>query len=165
MKSSSSSASRTRNNIASCGLLCLIAAGFFGSMLYIMLSYGDESKLKNMENTLNEEQTTVYRKIVYERMTIYIYGLVLGLLAGFTYISYYPIRNTLGICAFVVIILGVLYLFYGLYPKTTYMLNHMNTSEQRDSWLAIYRDMKYRSHFGFLLGAVAFVLFGCVLRK
>ena len=150
----------------SCNLLCLVAAGFFGSMLYVMLSHkSQKSSFNRFLETLTPEQNIIYNKIIRERTTIYIYGLVLGLLAGFTYISYIPLRNTIGICAFVVIILGFLYLFYSLHPKTDYMLNHLITPEQNTAWLEIYREMKNRSHIGFVLGAVAFVLFGCALKK
>ena len=150
----------------SCNLLCLVAAGFFGSMLYVMLSHkSQKSSFNRFLETLTPEQKIIYNKIIRERTTIYIYGLVLGLLAGFTYISYIPLRNTIGICTFVVIILGFLYLFYSLHPKTDYMLNHLTTSEQNTAWLEIYREMKNRSHVGFILGAVAFILIGCALRK
>ena len=148
-----------------CGLLCLIAAGLFGSMLYVMLSHGRDSNISKFVQVLNEEQTTIYYNIVRERMTIYIYGLILGLLAGFTYISYVPLKSTLGICTFVIIILGILFLFYRIYPKSDYMLNHLTTQEQNVAWVNVYRDMRNRSHIGFVLGAVAFVLFGCALQK
>ena len=148
-----------------CGLLCLIAAGFFGSMLYVLLSHGKDSTSSQFVRVLNPEQTAIYNNIVQERMTIYIYGLILGLLAGFTYISYVPLKNTLGICAFVVIVLGILFLFYRIHPKSDYMLNHLTTQEQNIAWVNVYRDMKNRSHIGFVLGAVAFVLFGCALKN
>ena len=63
-----------------CGLLCLIAAGLFGSMLYVLLSHGKDSTSSQFARVLNPEQTAIYNNIVQERMTIYIYGLILGLL-------------------------------------------------------------------------------------
>ena len=150
---------------SSCNLLCLIAAGLFGSMLYVMIFHNKRQQTQHMESLLDDNQKAIYRGIIKERLTIYIYGLLLGLLSGFTYISYYPIKNTLDICTFVVLILGIVYLFYGLYPKNAYMLSHLNTPQQTAAWMDIYRTMKRRCLVGFVLGAVAFLLFGYALKK
>ena len=40
-------------------------------------------------------------------------------------------------------------------PKSTYMLEHIDTAEQARAWLEIYKEMKLNCHIGMLLGVVA----------
>ena len=43
------------------------------------------------------------------------------------------------LCVFVVIALGINYLYYTIHPKTTYMLQHITSTEQNIAWLNIYK--------------------------
>ena len=65
---------------------------------------------------------------------------------------------------FTVIVLGVNYLYYILKPKKDYMVPHLTTKPQREAWLAIYKEMQYRCKMGFVLGIVAFMLYGLFLN-
>ena len=48
---------------------------------------------------------------------------------------------------------------YILSPKTTYMIEHLNSKQQIDAWLNIYRTMQVKYHTGLVLGIVAAMLF------
>ena len=58
-------------------------------------------------------------------------------------------------CIFIAIVLGVTYVHYTIMPKSTYMLEHIDTTEQARAWLEIYKEMKLNCHIGMLLGIVA----------
>jgi len=51
------------------------------------------------------------------------------------------------------------YLFYILYPKTDYMLLHLNDKTQIQGWLNIYKKMQFKFHLGFVLGIVAVIIY------
>ena len=46
------------------------------------------------------------------------------------------------------------YFYYMLIPKSDWMLNHVNSSEQTKAWLQMYREMSYNYHMGIALGIV-----------
>lgn len=142
-----------------CGLSCLLASMLFGSMLYTMFSYGKHDLFKNFNNLLNEEQKLIYKKIMKERMRLYLEGLLIGLLLGFIYLQYSK-KSIYSACVFASIILGVNNLYYLLHPKSAYMLTHLTTTEQNVAWLEIYKFMKNRCYMGMILGAAAYILVG-----
>ena len=49
---------------------------------------------------------------------------------------------------------------YTLYPKSDYMLKHLNKPEQIDAWLKVYNEMKLKKYIGFSLGLVAYMILG-----
>jgi len=51
------------------------------------------------------------------------------------------------------------YLFYILYPKSDYMLLHLNDKKQIQEWLNIYRTMQFKFHIGFVVGILAVMIF------
>ena len=123
-------------------------------------------------NTLSGDQKNIYKKLIKERKNIYYYGFILGIILSIVFvlilkskIAFYNIFNNKSKSAktSVVCIVGAItfvtnYLFYILYPKSDYMLNHLTDKSQIKGWLAIYRKMQYKYHFGFVLGIVAVTL-------
>ena len=144
-----------------CLVACGIASAFFGGMLFLSLNPYKYEVLEQYLATLDENQLAIFRKIHKERMQIYLLGLVLGLLLGFIYlnVSKSSVART---CTFVAIVMGVNYLFYMVYPKSTYMIKHLNTEEQVNAWQNVYRTMQYRQYMGMVLGLVAYVLVSIV---
>ena len=51
------------------------------------------------------------------------------------------------------------YLFYILYPKSSYMIQQLNDKRQVDEWLKVYRTMQVKYHTGFVFGIIAVALF------
>jgi len=152
-------------NSSVCNICCVVASGLFGSMLYVMILHNNRNKVNKLHSVMSPEQIAIYKTVVRERMTNYVYGMLLGLLLGFIYISTNPIKSSYGICTFTVIVLGTNYLYYSLAPKSTYMLNHLTNKEQIDAWVEVYKEMKYRCFLGFVLGIISLLLFGCAFRQ
>ena len=143
-----------------CSLKCLLAAGLFSSMLYSTLNQTKNVLVTKFQETLTEEQNAVYKQVVKERMTIYVNGLLLGLLLGFIYLNFVNKSSVKSACMFTVVVLGTNYLYYMLYPKTQYMLPLLETEEQRVAWVVVYKEMRHRCFIGFILGMVAYLLIG-----
>lgn len=148
--------------------LCLIAAAFIGSSLFTMIGMKSTPAFKKFDQILTPEQTEIYNKIREERRVIHMQGVILGsLLAGaYLYLIQKEEQNTVrDSCVFVVIAMGITYSYYTLYPKSTYILNHLTEREQIDAWLETYKTARTRSYTGLVLGAVGyFLLSNGVLR-
>ena len=144
-----------------CVNFCLLGSALLGSSIASMATSKNSGNFLKFKNLLDENQRQIYKKIHNERLTIYIQGLVLGTLLGFL-VNYKKNRlpKSVKTCLFVTIALGTTWMFYTLYPKSTYMLLHLTTPEQNAAWLDIYKEMKMRCHIGLILGALGHILMG-----
>lgn len=151
-------------------IICLLAVGAFASMLYMVLYFNGDSALTKFPKSLSPDQLILYNKVIKERMTLFLQGLILGLLLGFIYLNYSKSGSanddvTKSQCVFTLLVLGTVYLYYSLYPKQYSMMPTLRDDQQRGLWWDIYTEMKKRSLYGFLLGVVAFLMIGYVIRK
>jgi uncharacterized membrane protein YfcA len=109
------------------------------------------------QGSLDEEQSKIYQKIVYERLMIYISGMILGVLLGIFYLYKYP-EDKYKVCKFFAIVFVMKLGFYYIYPKSTLMLYHLKTKEQVDGWADIYLHMKKRWITSLIISAVSYFL-------
>ena len=141
----------------SCISYCLFGSALLGSSILTMMTSKSSPVFKKFQNLLDDNQQQVYKSIIQERATIYVQSLLLGIiLALIVTINLNKVNKNSRVCLFVVIALGTNYLAYTLYPKSTYMLEHLNTPEQNKAWLAIYKEMKLRCSLGLILGAIGY---------
>jgi hypothetical protein len=153
---------------SSCNLICIIAVGMFASMIYTMINFNNESALYKFPKSLNSSQLELYNKVVKERMSLFIQGLLLGLVGGFIYLNYSKNSSEAvekSQCMFTVIVLGSVYLYYSIFPKKYAMLPILKDDKQRALWWDVYREMKMRCLIGFILGVVAFLMIGYVVNS
>jgi len=59
------------------------------------------------------------------------------------------------VCLVIVVSFFTNYFYYILSPKSTYMLDHINSPEQTKAWLVMYKEMQYNYHFGIVIGIIA----------
>ena len=144
---------------------CVLGAAFLGSSILAMMASKQSGNFVNFRKLLNQRQLEIYNGITRERMSIYIQGLILGVLLAVLITFNSSLRGTNKLCVFVVIALGTNYLFYSLHPKSTYMLLHLTSQQQNEAWLNIYKEMKLRSMLGLLLGLAGYILLGNGLCK
>lgn len=107
---------------------------------------------------LNEKQTKIYELIVKERITIYISGTLIGLLLGFVFMFFYP-KHKYKNCLFITITMVTKLLVYSLYPKSTYILNHLNTKKQIKHWTEIHIHMRKIWIHSIILSIASYYLF------
>ena len=150
--------------INQCQVACLLAVSMFSGQLYVMFNNRKNVLFRKFDNLLDQNQKMIYKKIINERMKLYIQGMVLGLILGFTYLCSVP-SNTVGrACLFTIIVLGTNYFYYMLMPKTNYMIPYLETQEQRVAWLNIYKEMQRRCKIGFILGLFAYLILGYFVK-
>jgi len=144
---------------------CVLGAAFLGSSILTMMASKQSKNFVNFRKLLNQRQLEIYNGISKERMSIYIQGLILGVLLAVLITFNSSLKGTNKLCVFVVIALGVNYLFYSLHPKSSYMLLHLTSQQQNEAWLNIYKEMKLRCKLGLLLGIAGYILLGNGLCK
>ena len=143
----------------SCVSYCLLGAALLGSSILAMMTSKDAGVFKRFRNLLDEEQQNTYQRITRERATIYVQSLLLGVvLAIIVTFNLKSLEKRSRVCLFILIALGTNYLMYSLYPKSTYMLEHLRSTEQNKAWLAIYKEMKLRCTLGLVLGALGYLV-------
>ena len=81
----------------------------------------------------------IYQKIIYERLSIYMIGMITGVILGIYYLLTNP-NDNYRICKFLCIIYIVKLGIYYFYPKSPLMLYLCTKKEQIDAWADIYTE-------------------------
>jgi len=147
---------------------CMFASVFLIANIYTMFSCSNDNNKQEFKNTLTQQQQVLYEKIIQERKKIYYGGFLLGIVLSFLAVyfgnKFLFSRNSKSaalpkICMIASITFVTNYLFYILYPKTDYMLLHLNDKTQIQGWLTIYKKMQFKFHLGFVLGIIAVIIY------
>jgi hypothetical protein len=138
----------------------MISAVFLIGMIYFYNMTDKSEIVKTYKEKLPTDLQLLYDKIAQERMTISLYGYFYGFLLSL-FLIYYNVKlkkekmNTWAmVCLVMATCFIVNYFYYILSPKSDYILNHTNNSEQVKAWLQMYREMQYNYHMGIVLGIV-----------
>lgn len=143
-------------------LPCLLATALVTGSLAISLSPGAHQNIAALVATLRPEQAAVYAAIRQERAMIYMWSLGLGLVIGLIYLASVSTRTSSKwsqSCLFVAIVLGVCHASYVLWPKSRYMVTTLDTDEQRQAWVRVYRGMQWRQYSGMVLGTMGLLVY------
>jgi len=143
-----------------CVISCAISTVFIIGMIYFYNMTNKSKIVKHYKVFLPTDLKIRYEKISEERMRISLYGYLLGFILSL-FIIFYNFRikgvkmnNISLVCTVVATCFLTNYFYYTLYPKSDWMLNHMNSPEQVKAWLQMYREMSYNYHMGLVLGIV-----------
>ena len=142
--------------------ICSVAVVFLLSSIFMMF-LKDEKLFTNFMNTLNDDQKKIYFKIIRERTMLYIGGMLLGLFLGIIYLSMNK-KSGMNICAFITIVFVTQLVVYKVYPKSTYMLYHLDKKNQVSAWTDIYTYMKKIYMLSFGMAIISYILIGYSFR-
>jgi|TARA_A100001388_G_C28744040_1_gene488456 heme/copper-type cytochrome/quinol oxidase subunit 4 len=116
---------------------------------------------KGFSDTLSQDQLNKYKKIVEERKKLSMQGYALGfglavvlIVLNMTMKKQKLSKGSMA-CTTAATMFIVQYLYYILSPKSDWILLHLNTQEQKEKWLDVYRTMQYNCHVSVALGVVA----------
>ena len=149
-----------------CSGTCLLATALIIAMIYFQNATTKSKIVQEYKKQLPSNLQNLYEKLSAERLRINYYGYTLGLVLSLIIILYnYNLTknnklqlsktNTSLVCLVIVVSFFTNYFYYILSPKSTYMLDHINSVEQTKAWLGMYREMQYNYHLGFVIGVVA----------
>ena len=144
-----------------CSATCMIAVALIIASIYFQNATSKSKIVQEYKKQLPSNLQNLYEKISAERLRLNYYGYTLGLVLSLIIIlyNYSSKRNKLTttslVCLTIVVSFFTNYFYYILSPKSTYMLEHINSPEQTKAWLTIYREMQYNYHFGMVVGIIA----------
>lgn len=153
-----------------CSITCIIAVALIIGMIYFQNATSKSEIVKEYKKQLPFNLQNLYEKIESERMRINYYGYSLGFILSLIIIlyNYSSKRNKLTttslVCLVIVVSFFTNYFYYILSPKSTYMLNHINSPEQTKAWLTMYREMQYNYHFGIIIGIIGVAVLAFAFR-
>ncbi len=148
-----------------CTITCMISAVFILGMIYFY--YKTENIVKRYKVNLSLDLQQRYTRIAKERRTLSYQGYVLGVVLSL-FLFYNRIKVNMRtfplVCTVMATCFLTQYFYYILHPKTDWMLTHMNTRKEVQSWLQMYREMQYHYHMGVVLGVIAVGIFAFAFR-
>lgn len=144
-----------------CSVTCVITSILIIGTIYFQNDTLKSNIVEEYKKQLPSNLQNLYEKITLERLRLNFYGYSLGLTLSLIIILYnYSLKsNKLTtsslVCLVIVVSFFTNYFYYILSPKTTYMLNHINSPDQTKDWLTMYREMQINYHFGMVVGIIA----------
>ena len=146
-----------------CSITCIIAVALIIATIYFQNATTKSKIVQEYKKELPSNLQNLYEKISNERLRLNYFGYGLGLILSLIIIyynyntksSYKKLSTTSLVCLVIVVSFFTNYFYYILSPKSTYMLEHINSPEQTKAWLTMYRTMQFNYHFGFIVGIVA----------
>tara|TARA_A100001015_G_scaffold311782_1_gene415693 strand:- start:48 stop:458 length:411 start_codon:yes stop_codon:yes gene_type:complete len=135
-----------------------------------MLTADCKNVNSHLYKLLDSNQKLIKEKIVEERKNIYFNGYIIGLILSFIviFINKSVLKRKFNIwkivCFVGCITFTTNYFYYILSPKTTYMIQHLNSQDQINEWLNVYRIMQIKYHVGLVFGIIAIMLFAYANR-
>ena len=141
-----------------CSISCSISAIFIIGMIYFDNATSKNATVIQYKQKLNTHQREAYDKIAKERLRISMQGYGLGFIVS-ALIIYYNYKNkqlksTSLVCLVLATCFLTNYFYYMLSPKSDWLLNHVESLEQTQAWLQMYRTMQFYYHGGLVLGIV-----------
>jgi len=137
-------------------------------MIFFYNATNKNETVQQYKSTLNEGQREIYDKIAKERLNISIQGYVLGFVLSLIIILYNYNKKRLRSSAVVCMVLATSFLtnyfYYKLAPKSDWMLNHVDSKEQIQEWLKMYKTIQYYYHGGLALGIIGVGVFAYAFR-
>ena len=144
-----------------CTVSCMISTVFLIGMIYFYNMTDKSEIVKHYKGTLTSDLRIRYEKISEERKWISYYGYGLGVVFSL-FVIYYSLKikkerlnNTSLVCIVVATSFITNALFYMVYPKSDWMLEHISNKDQVKAWLQMYKSMSFYYHTGLILGIVA----------
>ena len=141
---------------------CLIGFTLSFSSIYMSYLKKDSDIFVNFMNLLDEDQQKIYQKIIYERIMIYVMGMVLGVSLGLYYL-FTNKKDNYRLCKFLCIIYVIKLGFYYVYPKSPLMLYSLTSKDQVDAWATIYTEMKSRWIKSLMVGLIGYLLLSLIV--
>ena len=144
-----------------CGINCSISIVFLVGMFYFHFMSDKNNITSSFINLLNEKQKSIYKNIIEERRDISLRGYTYGFLIALVLIlvNYFYKKKKLSNLSIMCIVASITFLtqyfYYILSNKSNWMILNLNTQQQREEWLKVYRTFQFNYHFGIVLGIFA----------
>ena len=157
-----------------CSISCSISMAFIVAMIYFYNMTSQSKVVQEYKSKFPPHLQQLYEKISSERMTISVYGYILGFILSVIIIFYNTRTRTrlnkqkLNTPSLVCLVMSICfftnYFYYILSPKSDLMLNHIEDPKLVKEWLRMYRVMQLNYQIGMVLGIIAVGIFAYAFR-
>ena len=141
-----------------CGLVCLLASVLSVSAFACALPMNMRA-IEDLRVLLDKKQSAILDDISAERSRLAFEGLLLGLIAAMPLVLLFEAW-----CSAAVILFITQGTYYHVSPKKNWMLNHLETKEQVDQWLVIYKKMQYSGIVTSLGATIVYLLISFMFK-
>jgi len=141
-----------------CGITCFFALVIIVSKIIMTFMVSNDKQIGQYARQFSPEAQSTYKRIVEERLSIYLQGYTLGFILSIfiilynTQVSKQPMSASSMICMVIVVSFLVSYFYYVLTPKSDWMINHIKDKKDISAWLNAYRSMQFYYHSSFVAG-------------
>ena len=145
----------------------IFAVALIIKKFYMLANYDKGNLIQNLISKLNDKEKAIYKQIKIERFKIYSMGSFYGLCLLIIYLFLTRQNDNMLINVLIAIIIWSMttYLYYTLSKKSDYMIKYLDTQEEREAWLEIYKTMKNNCHGGFVLGIIIASLIAYLIKQ
>lgn len=141
-----------------CGLVCLLASALTVGAFACALPMNMKA-IEDLRILLDARQTALLDEIATERARLSFEGLLLGLFAAMPLVLLFEAW-----CSAAVLLFITQGTYYHASPKKKWMLNHLETKEQVDQWLVIYKKMQYSGIVTSLGAAIIYLVISLTFK-
>ncbi len=147
---------------------CLVAAILLAIYFSSIFVLEKKQIFNDFRNSLDSKQKELYLKIVRERSNIFILSLNVSMTLSIIIIALLfrgkkidPVNTT---CFFVASMLSLTTLCYLIYPKSDYMIKHLNNPQQRFYWLRISNSFKKAKNYALVFSILGYLIYLVYLK-
>lgn len=137
-----------------CLFASVMAVGAFACALPMNMK-----AIEDLRILLDEKQLAILDDIAAERSRLSFEGLLLGLVAAMPLVLLFQAW-----CSAALILFVTQGTYYHVSPKKNWMLNHLETKEQVDQWLVIYKKMQYSGIVTSLGAAIVYLVISLTFK-
>lgn len=143
---------------------CMVAAMLLMATIFVHMN-GRPEFMEELVDSPHREQIVA---IVNHRRQIAMEGFLLGIVASLILASQMNVASNvnsraLNACVVGSVTLSVQYFYYILSPKNDWILRYLQTDEEIDNWLGMYRKMQQNYHIGALFGLAGTAALGSAI--
>jgi hypothetical protein len=148
-----------------CSTSCLVAVVFaLSTVLFPLLL--DKAFVKGYKNELPVAAQKALKVATAERSVLAFQGLVLGLIFGAILVLLSgKMARMASVCVLAASAFVIQFLYYMLSPKSTWVVKHLHTPEEREGWVRMYRHYQKAYYGSLALGVAAAGLLGYGICK
>ena len=141
-----------------CELVCRLASVLCVSTFACALPMNTIA-IKDLSLLLDQEQIKILDDIVTERTRLSFEGVILGLIAAMPIALLYQAWCTAALVLFI-----TQSTYYHVCPKKKWMLNYLETREQVDQWLVVYKKMQFSGIMTSICVTVVYVTVSLIFK-
>ena len=150
-----------------CIKTCLLSTVLLFWILSGMLVNKKTKVYTELINTFSEVQKTKLDGIIKERTSIFkkasCVSVIISLCITVLRNLLLNVKESNLICKFIVSYVFFMTLVYMIHPKSDYMIRHLSTKDQKNTWVKLKKEMSLKRYMGIGVGLFVYSMFSIIM--